>query len=589
MRDRAGRVRSGRGRRLRSTADCRSSASTPAASLPAPPDATADSWSAAPDAYLHAAIAAWGEDAALWLYRARCANSTTCEHSAPRRRAPGRLDPAGRAARRSRDRRRGRRPRGRDQDCDRHEAALRAHGIAVERYDGSLGRGLFLPDDAAMNPARRAIGLAAQLRDRRAPARAHPRHRDRARQVSTERGTITRRVMILVAVDGRLDLLAAAAGRPGAHRTAADDHDRTGVARVGCPARSTDGGVTTTRSRTPTGGCSVGGGRDRFDDDEWTNDAEPSAQVQGYLAHLAARFAGAPVSRSRTAGPLRSGSRRTPTAGRCARRSTTAWWRSAATTAPATWSARWPRAPRSRSLSTARRRRPASLSRLPSAHSTVVGGSHVITCSRCRSARRRSDRVGMRRQERRPSTTQAQHRRCSRRRQHQYDSAASTCTPATLQTHSSGTLTVAHRLAGVRAVVRRQQAEQRQGLRVCRRLRGRPSSSATRRARSSGSSRRSTASSRRRRRSTTSTSTRCRSPPSGPRSSTSRAATTTWRRPSSRSKSSKYANVDHRRRAQGRQARRRRRARRASTRSTTSSSRAPARASSRPTTSPCRR
>ncbi len=43
-------------------------------------------------------------------------------------------------------------------DCAAHEAALREHGIAVERYDGPLGQGIFLPDDAATNPARRAVG-----------------------------------------------------------------------------------------------------------------------------------------------------------------------------------------------------------------------------------------------------------------------------------------------------------------------------------------------------------------------------------------------------------------------------------------------
>jgi glycine/D-amino acid oxidase-like deaminating enzyme len=40
----------------------------------------------------------------------------------------------------------------------------------------------------------------------------------------------------------------------------------------------------------------VGGGRDRFEAEEWTTDAEPSAPVQGYVEHIAARFAGAPVS-----------------------------------------------------------------------------------------------------------------------------------------------------------------------------------------------------------------------------------------------------------------------------------------------------
>lgn len=49
-------------------------------------------------------------------------------------------------------------------DCAALETVLRDNDIAVEEYDGELGRGLFLPDDAAMNPSRRALGLASLLR-----------------------------------------------------------------------------------------------------------------------------------------------------------------------------------------------------------------------------------------------------------------------------------------------------------------------------------------------------------------------------------------------------------------------------------------
>src|SRR6185437_14402996 len=45
-------------------------------------------------------------------------------------------------------------------DCAAQAAVLRRHGIAVDDYVGELGRGLFLPDDAALNPAVRAIELA---------------------------------------------------------------------------------------------------------------------------------------------------------------------------------------------------------------------------------------------------------------------------------------------------------------------------------------------------------------------------------------------------------------------------------------------
>ena len=117
-----------------------------------------------------------------------------------------------------------------------------------------------------MNPARRAIGLAALLQ------RAEPRLHEHTRccsvgtgRVVTERGTVTAR-MVIVAVDGRLDvLLPQLAGRV---RTARLQmlRDRAGRARAGCPARSTAGGATTTPSRMPDGRLFVGGGRDRFVD-----------------------------------------------------------------------------------------------------------------------------------------------------------------------------------------------------------------------------------------------------------------------------------------------------------------------------------
>ena len=37
-------------------------------------------------------------------------------------------------------------------------------GLTAQWYSGELGEGLFLPEDAAMNPARRALGLAAAYR-----------------------------------------------------------------------------------------------------------------------------------------------------------------------------------------------------------------------------------------------------------------------------------------------------------------------------------------------------------------------------------------------------------------------------------------
>jgi glycine/D-amino acid oxidase-like deaminating enzyme len=175
-----------------------------------------------------------------------------------------------------------------------HRAALVRHGIAVESYDGSLGRGLYLPDDAAMNPARRAIGLTALL-SRRAPLHEHTRVLEvRAGKVRTEHGTVTAPVVI-VAIDGRLDvLLPQLTGRVRTARLQMLATAPIAAARLHCPVYGRWGYDYAQQSEDRR--LFVGGGRDRFEAAEWTTDASPTGAVQGYIEHLAARFAAAPVS-----------------------------------------------------------------------------------------------------------------------------------------------------------------------------------------------------------------------------------------------------------------------------------------------------
>ncbi len=246
------------------------------------------------DDSLHVAIAAWGEDDALWLYQSTMAELDRLEHQLPDvvRRVgsirlaglPGEPQTAAEAVDRAAE----------ISDCDRHEAALRAHGIGVERYEGPLGTGLFLPDGAAMNPARRAIGLASQLRDR-AALHEHTRVTAIERgKVSTERGTISA-AMILVAVDGRLDLVVPAlADRVRTARLQMVTTEPVPPGRLPCPVFGRWG--YDYAQQDAAGRVFCGGGRDLFVDDEWTHDAEPSAQVQGYLADLAGRMAGEDVA-----------------------------------------------------------------------------------------------------------------------------------------------------------------------------------------------------------------------------------------------------------------------------------------------------
>lgn len=247
-----------------------------------------------PDAYLHSAIAAWGEDAAVWLYRRTLLELDRLVQLLPDvvRRVgsirlaglPGEPQTEGEAVDRAAE----------IDDCDHHEAALRDHGIAVERYHGELGTGLFLPDDAAMNPARRAIGLASQLRGR-ADLHEHTRVRSVERGKVTTDGGVISAGTILVAVDGRLDLIVPTLAdrvRTARLQMVATEPVRAG--RLPCPVYGRWG--YDYAQQDDAGRVFCGGGRDLFVEDEWTHDAEPSAQVQGYLADLAGRMAGEEVA-----------------------------------------------------------------------------------------------------------------------------------------------------------------------------------------------------------------------------------------------------------------------------------------------------
>ncbi|WP_375483861.1 NAD(P)/FAD-dependent oxidoreductase [uncultured Jatrophihabitans sp.] len=246
-----------------------------------------------PELPLHQAIAAWGP-AVVDLYRETLAEIDTLEAVLPpgvlRRtgsiRLAGLPGPA-RDADEQHDREQ------EAQDCRAHAAALREHGIAVEDYDGPLGVGFFVPDDAAVNPAVRALTLARGLEHRAALREHTPVSRVQAGSVTTAHGVVTAPVVI-VAVDGRLDrLVPQLAGRV---RTARLQMLATApvAPRLDCPVYGRWGydyaqqGVD--------GRLYVGGGRDRHAEAEWTYAAEPTPGVQGWIEDVAARMAGGPVT-----------------------------------------------------------------------------------------------------------------------------------------------------------------------------------------------------------------------------------------------------------------------------------------------------
>jgi gamma-glutamylputrescine oxidase len=183
-------------------------------------------------------------------------------------------------------------------DCERQFAFLRSHGVAVERYDGELGRGLFLPEDAAMNPLSRARGLARLYSARADLYVDSPMVGLSAAGVQTPSGLVSAAATV-IAVDGRLErLVPELAGRV---RTARLQMLATeplaakpdGTARLPCPVYGRWG--YDYAQQLPGGQMFVGGGRDRFADVEWTLDTSPTKPVQDWIDAVAHRFAGGPV------------------------------------------------------------------------------------------------------------------------------------------------------------------------------------------------------------------------------------------------------------------------------------------------------
>jgi gamma-glutamylputrescine oxidase len=247
-----------------------------------------------PALFMHDAIARWGADAAVGLYRETLGELDRLEAqlgpdvvrrvgSIRLAGLPGEPTSSAEAADREREL----------ADVAAHAAALRVHGVAVEDYIGALGTGIHLPDDAAMNPARRALGQAIGLSSVAALHENTPVVRVEPGRVSTEHGVISAGVVI-VAVDGRLEvLLPQLAGRVRTARLQMLATAPAATRRLPCPVYGRWG--YDYAQQTPDGQLFVGGGRDQFLDAEWTTDQTPAADVQGYLDGLATRMAGAPV------------------------------------------------------------------------------------------------------------------------------------------------------------------------------------------------------------------------------------------------------------------------------------------------------
>jgi gamma-glutamylputrescine oxidase len=240
------------------------------------------------------AVRLWGPDTAGWLYRQTLdeLDALSDELGSEIIRREGSIRLAGlpgepldeaEAAERAREL----------ADCAVEARTLMLLGLPVETYDGPLGRGLYLPRDGAMNPARRAMAQCQALRTTAALYEHSRAIGIESGQVITERGTISAGAVV-VAVDGGLETLLPQLR--GAVRTTRLQMLATGPVpgRLPCPVYGRWG--FDYAQQDASGRILIGGGRDHFEAAEWTTDAEPTPGVQGYIETAAARMAGRAIT-----------------------------------------------------------------------------------------------------------------------------------------------------------------------------------------------------------------------------------------------------------------------------------------------------
>lgn len=168
-------------------------------------------------------------------------------------------------------------------DCARLQARMALDGLPVEWYDGPEGRGLLFPEDGACHPVRRARRLAAQAEADGARLFEHsPVVAIGAGVVRAAAGAEVRAPVIVACVDGGLgDLVPEVARRARPVRlqmlATAPAHDVT-LARPVYARYGFD-----YWQQLPDGRVVLGGGRDRFLEEEQTRDDAPSSAVQAFL------------------------------------------------------------------------------------------------------------------------------------------------------------------------------------------------------------------------------------------------------------------------------------------------------------------
>lgn len=165
----------------------------------------------------------------------------------------------------------------------------RADGFDVEPYRGAEGEGFLVPTDAAMNPLDRCRRMAGRLAARGARLFGHtPAVRLDTAAVRTPEATV-RAPRVVVAVDGGLErIVPALAGRVRTARLQMLGTEPLPEIRFARPVYAEWGFVYW--QQRPDGRLAIGGGRQRFEREEWTDAPGPSDPVQAYLDGLLERL-----------------------------------------------------------------------------------------------------------------------------------------------------------------------------------------------------------------------------------------------------------------------------------------------------------
>lgn len=167
-------------------------------------------------------------------------------------------------------------------DCEAQLTAFRADGIEATERETPLGRGIFVPHDASVQPLARGRALAQRAAD--AGASLHewtPALTFGSGEVATPNGRVSCDA-IVVAVDGGLeDVVPSLQGVVRTTRLQMLATEPDPAVQIPCPMSFNHG--FDYWQQLADGRIALGGGRDRAMDREWNAPAEPSDEIQQYL------------------------------------------------------------------------------------------------------------------------------------------------------------------------------------------------------------------------------------------------------------------------------------------------------------------